>query len=639
MLVRLDYKIMKSLHNKSFERESRIRTSLVFKTLQRIKSLWLKRSKRISPHIISGEELLSNHVVYRSILSQYRDKLLWFREPLSGYIYPNVNPKVIINSIGKVPADIRVLWEVNRLHVLPILGYLYLLCRDSEYAKKALQILNSWMSFNPVGKGPNWAEAMGAAIRGINISVTLALLYSYIINNYHECERLVQGIITLLFEHGKFIYHNIIWNSSTNNLMASLLGLLVLGHHFLGLHPYAKEWLKLSYYGLLKEVPRQLNEDGIDYEESTSYHAFVTEILLYAYMVMRELKLKISSEFKRRLSGALDFLALIIKPSGFIPLFGDNDSGIVIELVPRDRRDKRYLIVLGLKLGLLDASKHYIKKFLSLEVPEAIFVDSIIPRENKGIKTSSNALEVIVQYKSDYIVMKSQKDYLAVRVPREKFIQPKSHKHCDVLSYELSLRGDDIIVDPGVYLYTASLSERNLYRSPNMHNVVVIDGVGTCRWDESEFFSWLYYGATAVKIANEHKRVHISASYKPALSSPAIYRKWIYDAEQSSLIMIDRLVNYKGYCDRLTKTFLHFGPNINVEVNTITDDNRGRAILKLVNSKGRLHTVSVMCPNCESFDVRIMKYWYAPTYGSRTEAHKAVITWKSGSGFLMLKFY
>jgi uncharacterized heparinase superfamily protein len=47
------------------------------------------------------------------------------------------------------------------------------------------------------------------------------------------------------------------------------------------------------------------------------------------------------------------------------------------------------------------------------------------------------------------------------------------HAHNDQLSFELTIGGQSVIVDPGTYLYTPSPAIRNRYRSTAMHNTLV----------------------------------------------------------------------------------------------------------------------------------------------------------------------
>jgi len=59
-----------------------------------------------------------------------------------------------------------------------------------------------------------------------------------------------------------------------------------------------------------------------------------------------------------------------------------------------------------------------------------------------------------------------------------------SHGHNDALSFEVSAGGAAFIVDPGSYVYTFNLQERNLFRSTAYHSTVQVDGAEQNTIDE-----------------------------------------------------------------------------------------------------------------------------------------------------------
>jgi hypothetical protein len=72
-------------------------------------------------------------------------------------------------------ADVRVVWELNRLHHLVTLGRAYLLTGNERYTEEFLLQLASWYEANPPNFGANWVTAMEAGIRAVNITIALAM--------------------------------------------------------------------------------------------------------------------------------------------------------------------------------------------------------------------------------------------------------------------------------------------------------------------------------------------------------------------------------------------------------------------------------------------------------------------------------
>ncbi len=56
------------------------------------------------------------------------------------------------------------------------------------------------------------------------------------------------------------------------------------------------------------------------------------------------------------------------------------------------------------------------------------------------------------------------------------------HSHNDILSFELNVQGADLVVDPGSYVYTASIEERNYFRATAAHNTLLLPGREQRRW-------------------------------------------------------------------------------------------------------------------------------------------------------------
>ena len=88
--------------------------------------------------------------------------------------------------------------------------------------------------------------------------------------------------------------------------------------------------------------------DGADFEASTGYHRFVTELFLYTFWLCsfkwrQRSRRSIGPGFKQMLI----YMRAYLRPDGFAPLIGDTDSGQVLPFVRRRADDHAYLLEIG----------------------------------------------------------------------------------------------------------------------------------------------------------------------------------------------------------------------------------------------------------------------------------------------------
>ena len=96
-------------------------------------------------------------------------------------------------------------------------------------------------------------------------------------------------------------------------------------------------------------------------------------------------------------------------------------------------------------------------------------------------KSKTNLLENLefIAYPTFQLwLFKSNRIYLAISGISAKQQHPSwGHIHNDKLSFELSIDGTDLIVDPGTYLYSPIPERRNEFRSAKAHNIAYIEGI------------------------------------------------------------------------------------------------------------------------------------------------------------------
>ena len=350
-------------------------------------------------------------------------------------------------------ADIKVPWELNRCQHLLWLGEAYLFTGEAKYAQEIIEEINWWIDDNPMMYSVNWKCAMDVAFRAVNWMFALNMISSY--EGFDE--QFAQKVSRSLWQHGFFIWNNLEKTIpySNNHYTSDLVGLLYIGELF-GKTRKGVRWLSYGLKEFFSEIRIQVLPSGIHYERSVSYHRMMTEMLSYPLYMLQRMGEIIPKDIIERISNMYSYISIYTKPNGLAPLIGDNDDGRFVPLLKRDFRNHGYLL----------QSDSVENRVVSLGQP---LIKFDVLNESKVFSDAGTA---IIKDGSNYLFVNNG-NYS--RCFREDQMYIGTHTHNDALSFELALNGEDIIVDPGTYLYTSSKKKRDAFRSTVKHNTVVVD--------------------------------------------------------------------------------------------------------------------------------------------------------------------
>lgn len=365
----------------------------------------------------------------------------WTRDPLSNYVWP-LDYHRDIKLIRTDGSDVRVLWELNRLGHFITLARAYSSTNDERYSAEFFDQLQSWVDQNPYGRGPNWSCAMEVALRAINL---LTAFEMFRLSPQLNAEFL-SFFLKLLQRHGSYIRRNLEFSyiATSNHYLSDVVGLLWLGLMVPELRG-ADEWRDFGLSQMASEMDKQVLADGVDFEASTGYHRFITELLLYSFLLCRANNVEIDERYWSKLHKMLTYIRAYLRPDGFAPLIGDTDSGRVLPVGHRNAADHAYVLKIG----------------------AAVFNDPALETE----QTISQAFPEAGIY-----IMRDGDLYLCFNASDAGINGRGSHGHNDALSIEVSAGGRAFIVDPGTYVYSANLVKRHEFRSTAYHSTVQIDG-------------------------------------------------------------------------------------------------------------------------------------------------------------------
>lgn len=444
--------------------------------------------------------------------------------------------------------DIKIPWELSRFQFLPALARAYGLYNEEKYSLEARELIHDWILKNPLGEGVNWKCAMDVAIRACNF----ALVWYFLKNSSPWLDQNWQKTFLIsIIGHGKFIFRNLEYGPgfNSNHFLADITGLLFLGILFPQFRE-ASKWKRKALKEFEREIRAQVYEDGVDFEASIPYHRLVCEFFGYSALLCKENNINLSAAFWARLEKIFEFSWHYTKPNGLAPQIGDNDDGrlfIFEDFYSWERRDHRDLFKLAAELFPLN------KKFI----------------QNNGEtakEKQSKAFE-----KGRIYIMRKDDFYCIVDCGNNGQAGNAGHSHNDTLSFELSVEGEDFIIDPGTYVYTSDPDARNKFRGTRMHNTVMIDNEEMNRFRNDTLFS-MHNDAipTVNKWESDANHDFLDAQHNgyARLRHPAIHRRTFhFDKNSLELEITDYFIGENS--KHTAEWNFHFAPGVEVNKNSI----------------------------------------------------------------------
>ncbi len=413
------------------------------------------------------------------------EEVVWER-PINWHLDPVHNKESPLLHWSRVPfldaavsGDHKIVWEVNRHTHLVTLAQAYLLTGDIEYARTAVRDLTEWMDANPPKMGVNWASSLEISFRSIAWVWTLFLLRDSVLLD----QELLGRMFDVLERNARHLTRNLsTYYAPNTHLTGEALGLLYLGT-FLPFLKGAAEWRSLGRKTLVRELEEQVLADGVYYERAVWYQWYVVDFCSHAAIIGEHgpSNEPDSAEWTARIrvvgSRAAEYLASVARPDGSIPLIGDDDGGQLLRLDARPNRHIHGSIALArAAFGGPDYCQ-----FSSGNEPEPLWMlgPGALPQARE--QDESRMLMSRAYPFGGVFVMrdhsKSDGDMAAIDAGAHGPARTnRVHSHADALSFDLSVGGQPLFVDPGTFTYTAPPQERDSFRGEEAHNRIRLHG-------------------------------------------------------------------------------------------------------------------------------------------------------------------
>jgi uncharacterized heparinase superfamily protein len=470
------------------------------------------------------------------------------------------------------------LW-LYHLNYFDFLNVDFALPEEEPALKSALEIVLDWCAHNTKGTEVGW-EAYALSVRIIN-------WLKFLTRHQRSLELLgleaeVNTLLESLGVQVATLEHRLEKDLLGNHLLKNIKALLFAGAWLEA--PRSARWWSNGEGLLEQQLHEQILPDGGHFERSPMYHAQILEDLAEIRLLCRGvgLRLACSDLLLQKIDSMARFLRGILHPDGEIPLFNDSVlSGV---------RPPGQLLALA-------------------ESPDTNVVESespvtVFPETGYGVIRSAESGSTLI-----FDCGPLGPDY-----------QP-GHGHCDLLSYELSLLGQRVVVDSGVSTYEPG-PERSFERSTATHNTVRID-------DEEQAEIWASFRVGRRPRVGElqggnYGPFHfLSGEHHAYRHLGVVHVRTILFHPPNTWIVADLL---RGSGSHLVESFLHFHPRVRVE--PVAEHMETSDGLPLHRWTVEIAHQPYLLTAYGAGEFNNRKSWYAERFGDRQPSTALRWTWK-----------
>lgn len=352
-------------------------------------------------------------------------------------------------------------WQIahHKFYFAVDLAHAYRASGDPKYLRRWVELIDSWLA--EMGSGFIAASDAQVEAKRIEHWVTSFLLLRAAAWENHVSGDFLRRFLARIAEETWYISQNL--RPSRNHRTFQLYTMFLVGVLF---PEFARsdDFREGARVKLTENLLTDFLPDGVHVELSSHYHQITLETAV-AFVELAVLNaIELDPALLERLHRALEFSMFLTWPDGEIPLINDSDNGNHLPLLTqgaRLTRDRRLQWVASL-------GREGVKPTLPSRHFEAsgYFVFS----DGWGVDSVSFAQRQHVFY-----------DCAA--------LGEGSHSHYDLFNFCYHLNGEQLIVDPGRYTYSAEpdgdgIDWRRAFKSTAYHNTVTID-----RKDQTRYLS------------------------------------------------------------------------------------------------------------------------------------------------------
>jgi hypothetical protein len=393
---------------------------------------------------------------------------LWNQFPLTD-VFPQHSPIAMDKhwseySIEALPVDIKLIWEPSRFGWVYNLVRAFRLTDEVGYFEGFWRYLESWRSMNSPNCGPNWISGQEIALRLLSLVFGWFGFYPAL---EQKPKRLTQ-LAEMIAVHAERIPITLDYARAqgNNHLISEASALYSVGLLFPEFIRAAR-WKKIGRKWIEYALAKQFFEDGGYIQHSMNYQRFALQLILWV-LKLGELNDELfSDELLVVVNRSVDFLQTFVDPeTGEPPNFGHNDGSVAMRLDTCAFRD--YRPVIQTAYHLLGHPPAYPRGSWD---ESAIWLGTLSPGRDKKEKfVGKTNMHVF----PDAGLASIDDDETRAVLRCAHFTSRPGQS--DQLHVDLWLRNENLLLDPGTYLYNGPYPWDNRFAGSGVHNTIRVDG-------------------------------------------------------------------------------------------------------------------------------------------------------------------
>jgi hypothetical protein len=494
--------------------------------------------------------------------------------------------------------DSKVTWELNRHQHLVTLAKAYRLSGNEKFAAELFRQWEHWHAENPYPIGINWASSLEVGFR----SLSWLWIYFLLLDSPAMPVGFRAAWLRALAVSGRHIdcYLSTYFSPNTH-LLGEAVVLFFIGTLCPEI-PAAQRWRQRGWKILQQEAGRQVQGDGLHFEQSLYYHVYALDLFVHTAVLASLNQRPMPIEFDRTLERMLEALS-VLASGGTVPQLGDDDGGRLFE----SSRNRSVHMLDPLATGAVLFGRGDFKALAGGLREETLWLlgEPGVAEFDRLPQVEPTGKSVAFPVSGLYVMSGDDPKRQLVIDAGPQGAHTAGHGHADALSLTATDGGCELLVDSGTFEYVGEEDERNRFRGTRAHNTLLIEGR-----DQAEPrgpFSWGRLPRVQAEGWISGKTFDLFVGSHDGycrLPNAAVHRRYVFSLKSGVWLVRDQAL---GHGEHQLDLFWHLGPELNQVKgeNLFIRNGRGLRFLT-VEACGWTHTVE--------------RQSYSPVYG-RKEDH------------------